>query len=119
MKNLVFYRKFTTTLLTSTSSTASTKKPRLSRFMTWREKPVPCASLTLLMLGPGTTITHAAIRVLADNGCLVAWTGEEGARMYAFGQGETRYTRNVLRQAWLVSHRAPQLGGIKERSEQF
>ena len=44
-----------------------------------------------------------AIRALADNGCLVAWTGEEGVRMYAFGQGETRYARNILRQAWLVS----------------
>jgi CRISPR-associated protein Cas1 len=76
--------------------------------------PVPCASLTLLMLGPGTTITHAAIRTLADNGCLVAWTGEEGVRMYAIGQGETRYARNVLRQAWLVSHRALRLGVVMQ-----
>ncbi len=51
------------------------------------------------MLGPGTTITHAAIRALADNGCLVAWTGEEGIRMYAAGHGETRFARNILRQA--------------------
>ena len=28
--------------------------------------PVPCAALTLLMLGPGTTITHAAVRTLAN-----------------------------------------------------
>jgi CRISPR-associated protein Cas1 len=76
--------------------------------------PVPCASLTLLMLGPGTTITHAAIRALADNGCLVAWTGEEGVRMYAFGQGETRYARNILRQAWLVSHPALRLGVVMQ-----
>jgi CRISPR-associated protein Cas1 len=76
--------------------------------------PVPCASLTLLMLGPGTTITHAAIRALADNGCLIAWTGEEGVRMYAFGQGETRYARNILRQAWLVSHRGLRLGVVTQ-----
>lgn len=63
--------------------------------------PVPCASLTLLMLGPGTSITHAAIRALADNGCLVAWTGEEGVRFYAQGMGETRSAQHVLRQAWL------------------
>ncbi len=62
--------------------------------------PVPCASLTLLMLGPGTSITHAAIRALADNGCLVAWTGEEGVRFYAQGLGETRSARNLLWQAW-------------------
>jgi CRISP-associated protein Cas1 len=76
--------------------------------------PVPCASLTLLMLGPGTTITHAAIRALADNGCLAAWTGEEGIRMYAAGQGETRFARNILRQAWLCSHRALRLGVVMQ-----
>lgn len=65
--------------------------------------PVPCASLTLLMLGPGTSVTHAAIRALADNGCLVLWTGEEGVRMYAQGMGETRSARNLLRQAYLSS----------------
>jgi CRISPR-associated protein Cas1 len=65
--------------------------------------PVPCASLTLLMLGPGTSITHAAIRALADNGCLVVWSGEEGVRLYAQGMGETRSARNLLRQARLSS----------------
>lgn len=61
--------------------------------------PIPCASLTTLMLGPGTTITHAAVLALADNGCLVLWVGEEGVRFYAQGNGETRSARNVMRQA--------------------
>lgn len=61
--------------------------------------PVPCAALTLLMLGPGTNITHAAIRTLAESGCVVVWTGEEGVRMYAQGTGETRSARNLLHQA--------------------
>jgi len=65
--------------------------------------PVPCASLTVLMLGPGTTITHAAIRTLADCGCLVLWVGEHGVRFYAQGMGETRSGRNLLRQAQLCS----------------
>lgn len=60
--------------------------------------PVPCSSLSLLLLGPGSTVTHAAIRALADNGCMVAWTGEEGVRMYAFGTGETRSAKNLHRQ---------------------
>lgn len=68
--------------------------------------PVPCASLSLLMLGPGTKITHAAIRTLADNGCLVAWSGEEGVRFYAQGMGETRSSANLLRQA--VLHADPE-----------
>lgn len=65
--------------------------------------PVPCASLNLLMLGPGTTVTHAAVRVLAESGCLVMWTGEQGVRLYAQGMGETRSARHLLRQAWLCS----------------
>ncbi len=71
--------------------------------------PVPCASLTLLMLGPGTAITHAAIRALAENGCLVAWTGEEGVRFYAQGIGETRSARNLYRQARLWADPAAHL----------
>lgn len=61
--------------------------------------PVPCANLALLMLGPGVSITHAAITVLADHGCLVAWCGEEGVRFYAVGLGETRSAANFLHQA--------------------
>jgi len=61
--------------------------------------PVPCANLALLMLGPGVSITHAAISVLADHGCLVAWCGEGGVRFYAVGMGETRSAANLLHQA--------------------
>lgn len=71
--------------------------------------PVPCASLTLLMLGPGTTVTHAAMRVLAENGCLVTWTGEEGVRFYAQGIGETRSARNLHRQVRLWADPAAHL----------
>lgn len=63
--------------------------------------PVPCASLGLLMLGPGTSITHAAVTTLADNGCLVLWCGEEGVRLYAQGMGLTRNAANLLHQARL------------------
>ncbi len=63
--------------------------------------PVPCATLCLLLLGPGTSITHAAVTALADNGCLVCWCGEEGVRFYAYGQGKTRHAHNLLRQAQL------------------
>ncbi len=61
--------------------------------------PVPCANLALLMLGPGVSITHAAVSVLADHGCLVVWCGEEGVRFYAAGMGETRNASNTLHQA--------------------
>jgi CRISP-associated protein Cas1 len=74
--------------------------------------PVPCAVLTLLMLGPGSTITHAAIRTLADNGCLVMWCGEEAVRFYAVGMGETRSSRNLLAQARLWADPLSRLGVV-------
>jgi CRISPR-associated protein Cas1 len=63
------------------------------------ETHVPAAALGVLMLGPGTTITHAAMRVLAQSGCSVLWVGEDGVRMYAQGLGETRSSRRLLKQA--------------------
>ncbi len=65
--------------------------------------PVPCASLLVLMLGPGTSISHAAIRSLSDSGCTILWTGEEGVRTYAQGMGETRSSERLLLQARLCS----------------
>jgi CRISP-associated protein Cas1 len=63
---------------------------------------VPAASLCVLMLGPGTKITHAAVKVLAENGCSMLWTGEEMTKFYAQGLGETRKAYHLLRQAELA-----------------
>jgi len=63
--------------------------------------PVPCAGLALLLLGPGTSITHAAVAALADNGCLVYWVGEGAVRFYSHGQGLTRSADNLLHQVRL------------------
>jgi len=62
---------------------------------------VPAAALAVLMLGPGTNISHAAVKTLCDNGCSIVWCGEEGVRCYAYAQGvgETRRAGRVLRQA--------------------
>jgi CRISPR-associated protein Cas1 len=64
--------------------------------------PVPAAALAVLMLGPGTRITHAAVKALADNNCLAAWVGQEGVRMYAHSTGGTRSASLLLRQAALA-----------------
>ncbi len=72
----------------------------------WEEEgvtQVPVASIALLMLGPGTKVSHAAMTVLARNNCLVAWVGEGGVRMYAFGSGGARSAARLIRQAELVS----------------
>jgi CRISPR-associated protein Cas1 len=78
---------------------------------------VPAAALGVLMLGPGTTITHAAVKALADNGCLVLWTGEEGTRLYAQGSGETRKAYRFLRQAELACDPQKRLAVIRRMYE--
>lgn len=67
------------------------------------ELSVPIDQLAVLMLGPGTTITHAAVRLLAQNNCLLSWTGEQGVRLYAANTGGTFSARRIIRQAALVS----------------
>lgn len=78
---------------------------------------VPCAVLSLLMLGPGTSITHAAVKTLADNGCLLMWCGEESVRVYAVGLGETRSSKNLLRQVRLHSDPALRLDVVRRMYE--
>jgi len=65
---------------------------------------VPTANLCVLMLGPGTSITHAAVKILAECGCSILWTGTEMNRFYAQGMGETRKAYHLLRQAELASN---------------
>lgn len=70
---------------------------------------VPGASLAVLMLGPGTRITHAAMTLLGESNCLVVWCGEQGVRFYAGGLGGTRSAAGLLHQARLVSDEAGRL----------
>ena len=61
--------------------------------------PVPICSVTVLMLGPGTSVTHAAMKIICENGCMVVWCGENAMRYYGFGMGETRSSLRLLKQA--------------------
>ena len=67
---------------------------------------IPTANLSVLLLGPGTSITHAAVKTLAETGCSILWTGAQATRFYAAGTGETRKAYRLLHQANLVSHPA-------------
>lgn len=61
--------------------------------------PIPVSGITCLLLGPGTNVTHAAVRIMAEHGCMVIWCGEGVGRFYASGIGETRSSTNMLMQA--------------------
>lgn len=79
--------------------------------------PVPCANLSLLLLGPGTNITHAAVLTLADCGCLIGWCGEQGVRFYAAGTGITRDATRFLHQAALASRKSTRLKVVRRMYE--
>lgn len=64
---------------------------------------IPVASLSVLMLGPGTTVTHAAIRACALSNTPVCWIGESGMHFYAFGDIPTHDNSNARRQAEISS----------------
>lgn len=74
---------------------------------------VPVCDIAVLMLGPGTKLTHSAVDVLARNNCLVAWVGEEGVRLYAFGTGGTHSAARLLKQAALVSDPLQRLATVR------
>ncbi|MFF1737846.1 type I-E CRISPR-associated endonuclease Cas1e [Streptomyces sp. NPDC058247] len=51
---------------------------------------IPSATISTLLLGPGTRITHQATSVLGETGAAVCWVGEHGVRYYASGRALTR-----------------------------
>jgi len=64
---------------------------------------LPIATINCLLLGPGTTITHEAIKVIATTNCSVCWVGEDSLLFYAVGQTPTSNTRNLKKQIKLSS----------------
>ncbi len=74
---------------------------------------IPIDQLGLLMLGPGTSVTHAAMECLAENNCLVCWTGENGVRLYSHSTGGTHRSFRLLRQATLYSDEALRLQVVR------
>ncbi len=64
---------------------------------------LPIDQLSLVMLGPGISITHAAVKALAQNNALLAWVGEGGIRCYAHSTGGTFSSRRQMHQAKMAS----------------
>jgi len=63
---------------------------------------IPVATLACIMVQPGTTVTHAAVKLAAYVGCLLIWVGEGGVRLYAAGQPGGARADRLLYQARLA-----------------
>ncbi len=64
---------------------------------------LPIATLNCLLLGPGTTVTHEAVKVMAVANCSLCWVGEDSLFFYAAGQSPTSNTRNLKKQMLLAT----------------
>ncbi|MDD7305339.1 MAG: type I-E CRISPR-associated endonuclease Cas1e [Peptoniphilaceae bacterium] len=65
---------------------------------------IPAAMIGVLLLGPGTEISHRAVELIGDTGTSMVWVGERGVRHYAHGRALTHSTRFLVKQAKLVSN---------------
>ena len=65
---------------------------------------IPISMIGVLMLGPGTDISHRAVELIGDTGTSMVWVGERGVRHYAHGRALAHSTRFLEKQAKLVSN---------------
>ena len=65
---------------------------------------LPIAEISTILLGPGTSVTHAAVTVLASMNCTVCWVAEDSMVFYAVGQTPTSTSRNFKKQMELATN---------------
>ena len=75
---------------------------------------IPAAAVSVLLLGPGTTVTHRAMELIGDAGVSVVWVGERGVRYYAGGRPLTHRAGLLIRQAALVSDKKQHLQVVRK-----
>ena len=75
---------------------------------------IPAGGISVLLLGPGTEITHRAMELIGDAGVSVCWIGEHGVRFYAGGRALTHSSRLIQKQAQLVSNQRKHLDVVRK-----
>jgi len=75
---------------------------------------IPAAAISVLLLGPGTSMTHRAMELIGDTGVGVVWTGERGVRYYAHGRALNSHTNLLAQQAALVSNTRTHLKVVRK-----
>lgn len=78
---------------------------------------VPVTAVAVLMLGPGTSVTHRAMSLIGSTGGTAVWTGENGVRLYASGRGLSRSNRLLRRQAEHSSNQRKRLAVARRMYE--
>lgn len=74
---------------------------------------VPSAMISVILLGPGTSVTHRAMELIGDAGVTIVWVGEKGVRYYASGRPLTTRSTLLLAQAENVVSQKKHLKVVK------
>lgn len=74
---------------------------------------IPVGGLACILLQPGTRISHAAVQLASENGCLIIWVGDGCVRFYSAGK---KYGRpdNTLYQSKLALDGKARLNVVRE-----
>ena len=64
---------------------------------------IPAHAFLVLILGPGTSITHSAVELLSNSGTAIIWTGESGLKYYGYGKPLSKSAALLIKQAKIVS----------------
>lgn len=75
---------------------------------------VPAAAISVLLLGPGTRVTHRAMELMGDTGVGAVWVGEHGVRYYAHGRSLTTRSGLLLKQAEMVTNTRKHLSVVRK-----
>lgn len=78
---------------------------------------IPANVISVLLLGPGTDVSHRAMELAGDAGITVIWVGEHGVRYYASGRPLTHSSSLLIRQAELVSNQRKHLKVVRKMYE--
>ena len=63
---------------------------------------LPVATIGSLFIGPGTSITHAAIGAISEASCTICWIGEDSLKFYAYAEPPTADTHTLYKQLRLA-----------------
>ena len=75
---------------------------------------IPSGTISVLMLGPGTDVSHRAMELIGDSGISVCWVGEQGVRYYAGGRPLTHSSRLIVKQAEMVTNQRKHLDVVRK-----
>lgn len=75
---------------------------------------LPVTLMSVLLLGPGTTISHQAMTLIGQSGSSIVWVGEAGVRVYAVGRSLAKSSRMLKAQARKSSIRQERLAVARQ-----